>query len=87
MKLRQFQVGWIIGSKTLTYLSLLYLFIDITICYVIWMYKIKGRELLFISTYWAVEGLICRYINSPHASFIFITSTQGIDGYTNTVLI
>ena len=53
-----FYIHGIIGSKTLTYLSLLYLFIGIVvgICQ-LWMYKIKGRELLFIFMNRAVEGL------------------------------
>lgn len=43
----------------------------------VWMYKIKGRELLFISVSKAVEGLDRRYINSPHASFIFYNHPLG----------
>ena len=46
------------------------------------IYKSKGRGLLFISVSQAVEGLICRYINSSHASFIMQKpSSPGIDGY------
>ena len=70
MKLRQFQCYRIIDNKTLTHFSLLYLFIGIAICICLMDIQDKRRELLFILIARAVEGLIYKYINSLHASFI-----------------
>ena len=77
LKSRQFHKPRIIGSKTLAYLSLLYLFIGIAICICQLDVQIKGRGLLFISGFRAVESLNIRYINSLHASFIFINHPLG----------
>ena len=67
MKLRHFHRDWIIDNKTLTYLSLLYLFV----CHHTSICKIKGVGTLFISIPRAVEGLIYRYIQQFLRLFYF----------------